>query len=123
MKVIAVLFTVLCLSFGAKAQAINKESLAGEWISVDDINYSLVFDIDVIKEYYNGKITETYNYEVLVTPCDTAYLTKPLKGVTFLHKYNIEDSLCYEITGLSPTHLTLIYTVTGNILSFKRKKD
>lgn len=111
---------ILCPATEIAAQNLSKAYIKGNWVSNKDAKYIINADDSVITEYYDGKVTATYNYEILSHSCDETYLKETDKMVVFLHKYNKDEDNCYEIVGADKDNLSFIYTGRGNILSFKR---
>lgn len=125
-SLILLLFPVLlsgCKSFGQAATDSNNEVnlIKGNWVSDSDSLYSLKIDEYKIIEYYDKKITDTFEYKLLSQSCDEAYSKANKKGDKFLKKYKGNETYCYEIIGLSRSSLSLIYTLNGKINPFTRK--
>jgi hypothetical protein len=106
---ITVICNLLLLSAYSQDAASIKKQLKGKWISEDDKKYHVVFNDSMKQDLYAGKLQSSFRYWIK----QDSLIAKDLSNG---HIYN------YSIMGLTETHLTLMYLVRGNLLTFRKQK-
>lgn len=113
---------IISLAFNRKSTL--DSSIIGTWISEEDTNWKMIFTSDKCKWIYQNNQTDEYNYILTNTSpqCGSNVLvTGETKYLQITNTLNIEDKLCYEIYGLSPTTLTLREINSGGFKVFERQ--
>lgn len=110
------------LAFNKKVS--SDATIIGTWVSEEDTNWKIIFTNDKCTWMYQNNQTDEYNYILSNTSpqCGSIVLvTGETKYLQFTNTINIEDKLCYEIYGLSPTTLTLREINSGGFKVFERQ--
>lgn len=121
MKNILFLFILLTSSLSF-AQKSTNELLQGKWQSTDDKTNILWFSGNLRKETNDGKNWDSEEF-VLSNKCenesDSETTGASNKSLFISCK---ESDLCWEVTAISATSLTLTFTARGNSLIYKKIK-
>jgi len=103
-------------------ESINIELLQGKWQSLEDEASFLVIEGDRMKNYYGGMDDELDNEMIMIS--DTCMNESdsvndlPEEKNRYLSNPNLD--MCWYIESVDATNLTLIYTASGNTLTYKR---
>ena len=113
---------ILLSSATVYSQSSTQTLLQGKWQSTEDKTNMLWFDGDLRKETNDGTNWDSEEF-VLGKACqnDSDASTRSENGATDFISC-IESDLCWEVTSISTSELTLTYTARGNMLMYKRVK-
>lgn len=121
MKKLVLLFLVLSSSL-AYSQKSTNDLLQGKWQSTDDKTNILWFSGNMRKETSDGKNWDSEEF-VISNRCenesDSETSGASNKSIFISCK---ESDLCWEVSSISATSLTLTYTARGNNLVYKKIK-
>lgn len=121
MKFVVVIFTLL-FSKVIYSQEITLEKLQGKWQSFDDKTNVLWFDGNLRKETNDGKVWDSEPY-VISSNCMNPSDAESGSNSEDSNFISCEESdLCWMITSLTSTELSLTYMGRGNTLRYKRIK-
>lgn len=98
------------------------EELEGTWQSTQDQKFVREFRDDTVTDFYDNEVSGTPGTWALFT-ADNPLPTYdgPLEdGSTYLALVFNEETLFFEVTEITSTHLDLIYLDRGGILTFMR---
>ena len=113
---------ILISSATVYSQSSTKTLLQGKWQSTDDKTNILWFEGDLRKETNDGKNWDSEEF-VVAKACQNesdASTTSENGATDFISC--IESDLCWEVTSISASELTLTYIASGNMLTYKRVK-
>jgi len=81
--------------------------IQGVWISVDDVNSVIEFNVEQKTDYYEGEKLREANYELM--------------GNSLIVEEEEGDDFEYEIIAISENELEMIYLPRGNILKYTKQ--
>jgi hypothetical protein len=122
---LAIITICLLTTISCKAQALQpnvQNEIIGTWIAEDDINVKLVFFTnDTYKSYYEGELSNTYDYSIS-HQCGIELDN----NAWFLKTTNQEDfgQRCYEIYGVNDNSdrvLSIRDMTTGKIFIYNKQ--
>ena len=124
LSLIFLLATTVFISSAFNRKSTLDSTIIGTWISEEDTNWKIIFTNDKCTWMYENNQTDEYNYILSNTSpqCGSNVLvTGETKYLQITNTINVEDKLCYEIYGLSPTTLTLREVNSGGFKVFDRQ--
>jgi len=95
--------------------------LQGEWGSIEDSLYLMVFEGDSVYDVFDEDIDEAGRFYISKNCPDADQSENADKQHMILVKAG--DNLCYSILLVNETDLQLLYLAKGNMLSFKRNSE
>ena len=123
MKVIVVFIAIIC-----SAQAHDeKTNIVGSWVSEDDQAWVIIFKSDNrYYQLYDGEVVESGKYNITYgIPPDDPYCrpdVKPRGSESTLKMVSSDnDSIYYEINGVTSKNLSLTWTGNANVFVFDRR--
>lgn len=99
-------------------------SIVGEWISEEDTRWKWVFTADgECKDYYSGVLKNTYTYTISNTSprCGRdVHIDRNTSYLSLTKVSNTPKKICYEINGVTDTHLSIRALGRGGAIVFDR---
>ena len=125
-KFLGVLIALLAiLSFTVVQLTGEKEDIIGTWVSEDTPEWKRIFKEDgKCYDYYNGALTNTYNYTLSTTSPQCGLVVPTGDKFTYLKLVDDKDSnftFCYEVFSLDKTNLEIRMFNNADFLRFVRQ--
>ena len=103
----------------------EKEDIIGTWVSEDTPEWKRIFKEDgKCYDYYNGALTNTYNYTLSTTSPQCGQVVPTGDKFTYLKLVDDKDSnftFCYEVFSLDKTNLEIRMFNNADFLRFVRQ--
>lgn len=133
MKVFAPLFVTILLNTGCTQNTIKKlnplpnrqkeilELIQGSWTHAQDSLAIVEVDDTEWTFLYEGKSENSSRYQMIISDTLTRFLDKEVKA-DFLILQRPEDTLYYEINGITANVMSLTFYPTGRVHVYDRSK-
>lgn len=99
-------------------------SILGNWVSVEDSLWKLIFKKDyTCHQYYGGALTETDSFEISnsISKCGTDLPADANTNYLQLTDIKSGDRICYEINGITVAGMSLRVIDKGGALVFRKE--